>query len=157
MITTNPQFQCIPWEQACMAKASAVISINLSCLESTLLPLVKLGVPRTFSAKLIFSWVALSCELGTRIILPWGRGLYFLLLNFPVLLSAHFSGLPRSLCVAAQLSGSSATPLCAIRKVADYTQCPITQIINDVEQDWNPYWPPIWLLVPILNSRKFHH
>lgn len=123
-----------------MPQASAAISINLSCLETTLLPLVKLGVqqdPQALSAKLLSSWVALSCELMTRMAFSEGQRFAFPLvepLDVPVgpfLWPAEvpLAGNTTVCCL------SRSSEMCAIRKAAEGALCLITTQIVDLEQN----------------------
>ena len=70
----------------------------------------KLMSTASFSDKLRFSWVDSSIYRCLGLFLPRCRTLHFPLLNFMRLLSAHFSSLSRSLWMAAQPYGISATP-----------------------------------------------
>ena len=72
--------------------------------------LVPTRTPRAFSAKLFRSWSAPSMYWCMDLFLPRCRTLHFPSLNFMRFLSAHSSSLLRSLGMAAQPSGVSATP-----------------------------------------------
>lgn len=67
--------------------------------------LVSIRTPRAFSAELLSSWMPSACP-GTWDCSSLGADF---LLNFMKLLIAHFSSLTRSLWIAAQPSGASAT------------------------------------------------
>ncbi|KAK4810782.1 hypothetical protein QYF61_008754, partial [Mycteria americana] len=101
--------------------------------------LVSTRTPRSFSARLLSSWVAPSIYWCLGLFLPKCRTWHFPWLNCMRFLSAHFSSLLRSLWVAARPSGISASPpsFGVISKLAEGTLCPSIHIINeDVEQDW---------------------
>lgn len=97
-----------------MAKASAVISINLSCLESTLLPLVKLGVhqdPQGLFCKAAFQMGGPQCELVTRFALSKGQRFVLPLVELPDAPVSPFLWPAEVPLGDNTISGSSATPL----------------------------------------------
>ena len=66
--------------------------------------------PQVLSAQLLWSWSAPSVYWYAGLFFLRCRSSHFPLLNFMRFLPAHFSSLPRSLWMAAQPSGVSATP-----------------------------------------------
>ncbi|KAK4810721.1 hypothetical protein QYF61_007695 [Mycteria americana] len=109
-------------------------TVNLLCGKGTLLAHVQLGVHQDLLCKAAF-------QLGgpqhvywcMGLFLPWCRTWHFPLLNCMRFLSAHFSSLSRSLWMAAQPSGISATPPSFVASANLLKLCPL---IEDVEQDW---------------------
>ncbi|KAK4830007.1 hypothetical protein QYF61_008177 [Mycteria americana] len=70
--------------------------------------LMSTKTPRSFSAKLLSSWVALA-HTGACGCSSSGAGLFAFLLNFMRFTPAHFSSLSRTLWVASHPSGISTT------------------------------------------------
>lgn len=91
-------------------------------------------------AKLLSSWAASSMYQCLRLFFPTCRSFYFYLLNFTMLLLAHFSSLLKvPLDVIMILRPISQFGV--ISKCAEGALCPTIQTIKEnVEGDWTQYW-----------------
>lgn len=111
--------------------------------------------PRSCSAKHLFSRVSACIYWCLGLLPPGCRTFHFPLLNFMMFPSAHFSSLPRSLWMATEPSGVSATlPICVISKLAEGTLlrvCPFgyssayPEMIKEDERYRSPWNRIPWL------------